>query len=111
MRKVLDRARKEIRKSDVKRLVRVAVLDTGVDTNHPVFQNWRETGQLDAGRNLVDKGRPMTDTDGHGTHVCHVLLKTAPHIKLYPIRVFKGRKADNLTPTLVAEVSDGMELT
>lgn len=104
MRTVLDRARKEIRKSDVKRLIKVAVLDTGVDMNHSRFKEWRRTGQLDAGLDLISRDQPITDTDGHGTHTCHVLLKTAPNIKLYPIRVFKAREAETSTPSLVAEV-------
>lgn len=104
MRTVLDSARKEIVKSEVKRLVRVAVLDTGVNMKHAVFEQWLKTGQLDPGLDLIDDHSAMTDIDGHGTHICHVLLKTAPSIKLYPIRVFRERQANALTPSLVAKV-------
>lgn len=101
----LDCARKEIAKSEIKRLIRVAVLDTGVNMKHAVFERWRKTGQLDPGLDLIDEHSAMTDTDGHGTHVCHVLLKTAPNIKLYPIRILKERQANALSPSLVAKVS------
>jgi hypothetical protein len=104
MRTILDRARKDIERSEVRRLVRVAVLDTGVDLEHSVFKQWRENGQLDVGLDLIDEESKMTDIDGHGTHVCHVFLKTAPNIKLYPVRVFRERQADASTPSLVAKV-------
>ena len=104
MRIILDCARKEISRSEVERLVKVAVLDTGVDLKHSKFEQWRENGQLDVGLDLIDEQPKMTDIDGHGTHVCHVLLKTAPNIKLYPVRVFRERQADALTPSLVAKV-------
>ncbi|KAF2996442.1 hypothetical protein E8E13_003632 [Curvularia kusanoi] len=106
MRIALHRARMEIEDDHVEKLVKVAVLDTGVDRKHSAFNRWIKNGQLQVGLDLIDPGpdgATMTDTDGHGTHVCHVLLKTAPNIKLYPIRVLKEREADASTPQLVAE--------
>jgi len=88
----------------LKRLVKVAILDTGVDLNHPVFSEHLESGQMHAGLDLIDGSQRITDTDGHGTHVCHTLLMTAPHARVFPIRVFKGREADESSPLRVAEV-------
>jgi hypothetical protein len=99
---VLDRDR--ILPVKPKKLVKVAVLDTGVDLTNPKLQKLQRDGLLDDGIDLVDGGKMITDRDGHGTHVCHTLHQTAPWAKLYPIRVFRKREADSLTASLVVEV-------
>jgi subtilisin family serine protease len=87
----------------LKKLVKVAILDTGVDLDHPAFSGLAG-GQIDRGLDLINKGSPMTDLDGHGTHICHTLLKTAPYAKVYPIRVFRGKEPDKSSALLVAKV-------
>jgi subtilisin family serine protease len=71
----------------------VAVIDTGLDTNHYVFQNtqavWTNPGEIAGngvdddgngyvddirGWNFVDNSPTMYDDDGHGTHVAGVIL-------------------------------------
>jgi hypothetical protein len=99
---VLDRDR--ILPVKPKKLVKVAVLDTGVDLTNPKLQKLQRDGRLDVGIDLVDEGKTITDRDGHGTHVCHTLHQTAPWAKLYPIRVFRRREADDLTASLVVKV-------
>jgi hypothetical protein len=93
-----------LKKSEVRKRIKVAVLDTGVDLTHPEFREYIKNEQLDVGIDLVYKGQRMTDSDGHGTHVCHTLLKTAPYVRVYPIQVFEGRKWDDLSQSRVAEV-------
>jgi subtilisin family serine protease len=93
-----------LKKSEVRKRIKVGVLDTGVDLTHPEFREYIKNEQLDVGIDLVYKGQRMTDSDGHGTHVCHTLLKTAPYAKVYPIRFFEGRKGDDLSQSRVAEV-------
>ena len=85
-------------------LIKVAILDTGIDLTHPLFQKFLQNGQLHPGIDFVEEGRGIVDLDGHGTHVCHILLKTAPYAKLYPIRVFRTRKREDSTPSLVKKV-------
>jgi len=46
----------------------VAVIDTGVDLNHPEFQ-----GKLVKGYNIVNPNKPPLDDDGHGTHVTGII--------------------------------------
>ncbi|WP_157721991.1 S8 family serine peptidase [Tumebacillus avium] len=46
----------------------IAVVDTGVDLNHPEFK-----GQLVAGRNMITGTNRPQDDNGHGTHVAGVI--------------------------------------
>jgi len=50
--------------------VTVAVLDTGIDVNHPDL-----SGQVDLTESFVP-GEEITDVDGHGTHVASTIVGT-----------------------------------
>lgn len=89
-------------------LRKLAVLDTGVDLTHEAFQHFVENGQLDEGYDFVDRGMAMTGLDGHGTHCCHLIFKTAPYAKVYPLKVFRSSKRETITPTLIKEVRTGL---
>lgn len=80
----------DLSEDELNNLIKVAILDTGVDLTHPAFKDFRETGRLENGIDLVDPSNEhgVVDLDGHGTHMCHTLLQTAPYAKVYPIRVF-----------------------
>lgn len=74
--------------------VTVAVLDTGIDPNHPYF-----AGRLVAGRDFVDDDWDPTDpgsvvasaqrprASGHGTHISGIILRMAPNSQIMPVRV------------------------
>ena len=51
----------------------VAVIDSGVDTDHPALK-----GRLLPGYNVETKGRDVEDTMGHGTHVAGIIAGSAP---------------------------------
>jgi subtilisin family serine protease len=68
---------------------RVAVLDTGVDRNHPLL-----AGRLLPGRDFVDgdadpgeEGSRADVAFGHGTHVAGLVALAAPGAQIMPIRV------------------------
>jgi subtilisin family serine protease len=76
--------------------VTIAVLDTGVDLQHPDLQSKLVTGtDLQAGRNDCPPG--PQDENGHGTHVAGIaaaatdngigVAGTAPAAKIMPVRV------------------------
>lgn len=53
--------------------VRICVIDTGIDSNHWMFQDWPDTAQtrIDyaAARNYINPGAFPEDDNGHGAHV------------------------------------------
>lgn len=102
--KNLNRDRMDsLSEEELEDLVKVAVIDTGIDLSHPEFQAVLKSGQLDPGIDLVDQGKTISDEDGHGTHVCHTLLQTAPYAKLYPMRVFRTSTREASTPGLIKQ--------
>ena len=65
----------------------VAILDTGVDFNHPALAN-----HLLSGYDMVDDDAdPQDEGDGlawgHGTHVSGIIAQMAPKSQLLPVRV------------------------
>jgi subtilisin family serine protease len=85
--------------------VRVAVLDTGVDTAHPALSGRlaRSTGGAVLGRDFVDgdddanEAGSATDTGwGHGTHVAGLVALAAPAAQLMPVRVLDASGRGNV---------------
>ena len=70
--------------------VKVAVIDTGVDLNHPAFAghltasgDWKDFVDADNTPQEVSGG----DAYGHGTSVASIVLQVAPKALIMPIRV------------------------
>jgi subtilisin family serine protease len=69
--------------------IRVAVLDTGVDRNHPALVT-----RLRPGRDFVDGDNDPSEVGGsgragwgHGTHVAGLVALVAPSARIVPLRV------------------------
>ena len=82
--------------------ITIAIVDTGVDFNHPEF-----AGRLLAGVNLVTPGTVPQDDNGHGTHVAGIAAAAldgvgvsgvAPDARILPVKVLdssgSGKGAD-----------------
>lgn len=74
--------------------VKVAVLDTGCDLDHPDLK-----GNLLPGRNMINPSRDPWDDNNHGTHVCGIIaaenndigmVGVAPKCKVVPVKVLDG---------------------
>ncbi|MEB3327832.1 MAG: S8 family serine peptidase [Candidatus Sericytochromatia bacterium] len=88
--------------------VQVAVLDTGVDLNHPDL-----AGQVVAGPDLVDRDAQPQDEQGHGTHVAGTIAAltnnnqgvagVAPAARVLAIRVLDAQGSGALS-----DVADGV---
>lgn len=62
----------------------VAVIDTGIDKDHPIFKE-----RLVQGYDVIEDDHTVTDDDGHGTHVAGIIaLSTPDNVKIMPIDVF-----------------------
>jgi major intracellular serine protease len=76
----------------------VAVLDTGIDMNHPDLKN-----NIIGGRNFTPEGnyRDYTDRNGHGTHCAGTIaasgeiLGVAPDVKLLILKVLDRHGSGN----------------
>lgn len=84
--------------------VRVAVLDTGIDTGHPALVNRLD---LTAARNFSGSGDPadVTDRQGHGTHCAGIIAAEdvgaimsgiAPRATIVPIKVLGDNGSGSL---------------
>ncbi len=75
------------------RPVRVAILDSGIDLQHPALQRL-----LGPGANLLKPGEPPHDENGHGTHVAGIIASASgawwsgrpPGLVLHPVKIFDG---------------------
>ncbi|MFZ3172451.1 MAG: S8 family serine peptidase, partial [Carboxydocellales bacterium] len=71
--------------------VKVAIIDTGVDRNHPdVLAN------IKGGINTINSAKTFQDDNGHGTHVAGIIgavnnsigvVGTAPQVEIYSVKV------------------------
>lgn len=97
--------RQPLSKADKAKRVKVAILDTGIDLEHPLLKPYVDAGQIAETYDFTRARVPTEDVHGHGTHTAHLLLKTAPNASIYVARVFRRMTATRNTPGLLAEVS------
>lgn len=82
--------------------VHVAIIDSGIDVNHPEFR-----GRLLSGKNYLSPDSPPTDEYGHGTHVAGLIgavannaagiAGVAPKVKLDARKVLDYRGIGNFS--------------
>ena len=99
----------------------IAVIDTGVDYEHPDMLGWRGDGKVAGGYNFLwgDDGNAPLDTDGHGTQVAGVasadgsLRGVAPESRILAYKV--SEDGSNVSSELIARavtraVEDGADV-
>jgi hypothetical protein len=74
------------------RRVRVAILDTGVDTSHPEISRKRD--RIKECRSWVAGLPNEGDICGHGTFLTSLFLKVAPAADMYVARIFKNHEGE-----------------
>jgi Subtilase family len=82
--------------------VRIALLDTGIDLDHPGIA--KSKARILGCRSWVAGDSSMSDTCGHGTHIASVILRMAPWAHLYVARVFRNEdEVDKAGAAVVAK--------
>ncbi|MDB5083893.1 MAG: hypothetical protein JWN30_779 [Bacilli bacterium] len=89
--------------------VKVAVVDTGVDMNHPEFQD-----QLTDGYNVIDPSSPAQDDNGHGTHVSGVIAAKTNNLEgvagiAFNNKIMPVKAMDKDGSGSVADIATGIE--
>lgn len=86
--------------------VRVAVIDTGVDIDHPDL-----AANLRGGINILEPEQPPTDDNGHGTHVSGTIAAAdnavdvagvAPACDLYAVKAFDAAGGAGVSDVLLS---------
>jgi len=74
------------------RQIVIGVIDTGIDFHHPALK-----GSILPGVNLINRGMPPIDDNGHGTHIAGTIAASnpmngmigiAPHALIAPVKAF-----------------------
>ncbi len=98
--------------SKKKKEVVVAVVDTGIDPDHPYFRNnlkvlkgnsSRKNYGIDFSAGADNKNQPY-DFHGHGTHIAGIIRSVYPHVKLLILKYYNPNASgqDNLDATIKA---------
>lgn len=87
--------------------VKVAVIDTGIDINHPAFvgrlapsSDWRDF--VDGDAYPMEVGQIGDRGYGHGTNVAGIVAQVAPNATILPIRVLNQHGQGNLANVVAA---------
>jgi Subtilase family len=86
--------------------VKVAVIDTGIDLEHPIFKN--RLASRNEWKDFVDGDRIPSDEPGgngygHGTAVAGIVAQVAPRATILPIRVL-GSNGGGQTANVIAAI-------
>jgi len=101
-----------LKKSSKKKEVVVAVIDTGIDSEHPLIKNnlYLPSSAISSERYGVDFSKGKTslykpvDTHGHGTHIAGIIKGVYGDVKILALKYFNPAASgqDNLNSTIEA---------
>ncbi|MDD2401542.1 MAG: S8 family peptidase [Clostridia bacterium] len=81
-----------------KKRVRVGIIDTGIDYNHPDLAN-----NIKGGISTLDEHHQFMDDYGHGTHVAGIIGSSGnmiginPYVDIYAVKAFDKKGKGNLS--------------
>ena len=89
--------------------VRIALIDSGVDTTHPVL-----AGKVDLqrGKSYVDDDDTLTDYHSHGTETAGIIAQIAPDARITPYKVMNAKDGESrwTIAAIVDAVNDGNDV-
>lgn len=90
------------------RTVKIAIIDTGYDSSHPLFEwvphNVRPANEVFIHDKKIEAAHNL-DSNGHGTHSTSLLCTIAPRAEIYVAKVVDGDRYLNNMADAVADVS------
>lgn len=99
--------------------ITIAVIDTGVDFNHPDLFGFGPNGKVIGGYNFIKETEPPLDTNGHGTEVAGVISAKgnisgiAPNSNILAYKVSEnGEKvaSELIIKAIKKSISDGADI-
>jgi len=99
--------------------IKIAVIDTGVDYNHPDLFGFGPDGKVVGGYNFINEGEPPLDTNGHGTQVAGVIAANgilkgvAPNSKILAYKVSEdgeGVSSDLIIKAINKSIEDDADI-
>jgi len=97
----------------------VAVIDTGVDFNHPDLLGWGPDGKVIGGYNFIHEDKLPLDTNGHGTQVTGIIaadgqvVGIAPKAKILAYKVSEdgeGVSSELIVRAIEKAIGDGADI-
>ncbi|RJS65623.1 S8 family peptidase [Priestia filamentosa] len=87
--------------------VKVAVIDSGIDENHPLLKN-----HLLKGKTFVEGDSSLADDFGHGTSVSGVITTLAPNVSIVPYKVIGKKDGESMwaLQAIVEAVKDDVDV-
>ena len=99
--------------------IKVAVIDTGVDFNHPDLFGWGPDGKVIGGYNFIREDELPLDTNGHGTQVTGIIaadgqaIGVAPKAKILAYKVSEdgeGVSSELIIRAIEKAIEDGADI-
>lgn len=99
--------------------IKIGVIDTGIDYNHPDLLGYGPSGKVVGGYDYVNSNEKPLDTNGHGTEVAGIISAdgnfsgVAPESKLYAYKVSSTGEAvssDYIVRAINQAVQDGVNV-
>ena len=99
--------------------IKIAIIDTGVDFNHPDLFGWGPDGKVVGGYNFIQEGQPPMDNNGHGTQVAGVIAADgqaagiAPKAKILAYKVSEdgeGVSSDLIISAIEKAIEDDADI-
>ena len=93
--------------AEARKIVTVAIFDTGIDSRHPAFAGLLAQTDTSASRlTAADDSSGYNDADGSGTHLAGIVASVSQDIVIIPIKVLQRASNTPIKPHHIDAVSE-----